>query len=544
MQRIAVLILCAALAACGGGSKEVPPAPSDAQTPAKTAARAHFTITIPPKSAQAKPRKPQYVSTNTQSVVITLNSVNGTAFSGPQAETAVNLTPSNPACSGSPLTCSVAVPAAAGSDSFTVNTYDAPQTSTSPATPAGNLLSSGAVAVNVVAGQANSPSTPLVLDGIAASVVASFPSDQHISANGTTTYLIVGSGQFPLTITPLDASGAQIIGPGAPTFTLASGSSAVVVTSTGPNAYNVQAQQFNVNPVTLTISPTSGTAPSNTLAITTVQELWVANYQGHSVTGYALAGVPYQITDDTIPIGGGCHPTSVAVDASGNLWVAVSETNSITGFSLGTSPSPTGVAVSTTQSAPINIAFDTHGQLWAATLGGDVEAFEVVPASAAGQISAYTMPANFDSINQPTAVAFDANDELWVANSGNPNVTAYTIPPHPIPGNTITETSANVPNYGLTFDSSGNLWISNWNNASVSEYTPGSNTPILGISGLNGGPEGLVFDASGNLWVASSAGGITSTGTVVEFAAGAFTSPAVVTITAGLNSPAGIALAP
>ena len=572
MQRIAAFALCAALAACSSGPRALPPVASGANSAAKHSA-AHFTITVPPKSAQIKARNPKYVSVNTQSVVITLESVNGKPFTGLQAETAVNLTTSSPDCSGTPLVCSISVPAAVGSDAFAVSTYDAQQTSTSPPAPVGNLLSTGTVIVNVVAGQTNAPSTPLVLDGVAASFIATFPSDPHISAmssGGNPGFAIVGNAPYTLTITPQDASGASIIGPGTPAYNVTSPSTAVTVTAAGSNTFAVQVKNYSANPVNLQVAPQSSSifTLATSLPIQEIEELWVANYENYAnaITAYALASAPYQMTSDSINANGQniYHAMAVAFDPSGNLWVGYFGSQNILAYSLAGGPAP--IASDTIDNGtvplpgpPTGLAFDAGGDLWAATYNGYVTAYNVPPqVSPPAQIQAYTfaVPPNTATPgvqSMLTSIAFNPSSTLvgqtfWLGNAYNPNVVEYSIPPTGIK-NTIAETTSTADNYGLAVDKQGNLWISNESNMSVSEYSQ-SNTsaPQLAIQTPSGGPTGLAFDGNGNLWVACSVGGINSTGEVVEFNTVGGTvntsSGVAATITAGINMPYGLAIAP
>lgn len=173
------------LAACGGHSSSVIPGTS---TGGK-GAMANFVITIPPKSVSSNSAKPHYISPNTQSATISVAGQTVTA----------NLTATSAGCStpaGGSLTCTVAVPAPAGSDTFTVTLFDA-------ANGTGNQLSTGTVTATINAGATNN--VPVTLNGVVASVA--------ISLGNTAPY--VGSAvSIPVTITAKDASGATIIGPG------------------------------------------------------------------------------------------------------------------------------------------------------------------------------------------------------------------------------------------------------------------------------------------------------------------------------------------
>jgi hypothetical protein len=364
-------LFAACVAGCGGGGASAPaPGISAIQRPATTAGpttSVGFTLTVPPRTAQAKSREPAYISVNTQSVIITLVTVNGTPYTGTPAEIATNLTTSNPACTSTSgtLTCTVSAPGVAGNDSFSVATYDAQQTSAQPASPAGNLLSTGTFPLTVIAGQTNAPSVPLVLNGIAATVNASFPSNPHIAGSATSGFTIVGNQPYTLTFNAVDASGATIIGPGTPTLT--SSSSALAVTSVNAGTYTVQVKAYSATPLTATVAPSTGS--STTLSFTTVQELWISDSGANTVTGYTIGSGSYtNIPSDTLS--GLSQPFGIAFDGAAHLWVAQGGPNSVSEYV----PASSTVLATITAgiNAPDGIRFDAAGNLWVANTGAVV----------------------------------------------------------------------------------------------------------------------------------------------------------------------------
>jgi sugar lactone lactonase YvrE len=536
--RIVALFALAGLAGCTGGSHTVVP-PSSVGTPASkgpSAATATFKITIPARSATAAARTPHYVSAATQSIVITLTTVNGATFTGTPASIASNLTTSNPACTGIPLTCTVVAPAAVGNDAFTVATYDAQQTSASPASPTGQLLSQATVTVAVAASQPN-VAPPLVLNGVAASITLSPPAaDPHILGTPSTRIQIIGNQPYTFTVNGRDADGNIIVDPGSPTFTMQSSSSAVVITPVagGSNAYAVQARAYSASPVTLSVTGPNGT-PTLTVTVTTVQELWVANPYNSTITAYA-GTPPTRITADTISAGL-LGPKSLAFDAHGVLWVA--NYANVTAYS-GT----TQIAADTITaglSAPSALTFDANGLLWV----GDW------PSGSPGSINAYsgatqvpgstiTNPQGLTSgLYGPRGLAFDASGNLWVGNGGG-NVNTVTVYAGATQLGASTITGLAGP-FGLAFDGSGHLWVSNANTNAIAAYTGTAQIPGTTItSGLNQ-PSGLAFDASGHLWVANSSTGVGGN-TVTEYAS--TSQIAANTITAGLSGPMALVFAP
>jgi len=517
----------------------VPPASSGITPPSKApmaAATASFTITIPSRSGAANSHAPRYVSIATQSIIITLATVNGTPFTGSPASIASNLTVSNPACTGVPLTCTIVAPAVVGNDVFNVATYDAQQTSASPVTPIGHVLSQATTSVTVVANQAN-VAPPMVLNGVAASITVVTPSgDPHVLGSPATGYQLIGNQPYILFVAALDAAGVFIIDPGAPTFTMQSGSSAVVVTPVGGNrnAFTVRARSFSGSPVPLSITMSNSSLRLD-LTLTTVQELWVADAGNSTITGYA-GSPPTHIVGDTITAGLQ-GPNALAFDGNGILWV--------TNFGNVTAYSGTTQILADTitagLSAPIGLAFDPSGVLWV----GDW------PRPGPGTVNAYSgttqLTANTISNPQalstglwgPRALAFDVHGNLWVANGGGGvnTVTAYAGSAQ-LGANTITA-GISAP-FGLAFDGSGNLWVANVNTNTITAYAGTAPLPGGTITAGLSAPAGIAFDASGHLWVANESG---ANGHTITAYAGTSQISAN-TIASGLSVPIAVAFAP
>jgi hypothetical protein len=208
MKKLVAFALAAGLlAACGGGGgTSVPNAPGSAAPSARKAA-VTFTIELPdPEAASSAKRSPRYVSPATLSAVVTLTQYNGAPVAGPPY--AVNIGSLNGCSNVAPeailtkavpwplgqmpraTTCSFSIPALVGTDTFAVALYDAAQTSATPATLAGNVLSLGTSApIAVVENTANV--VPITLIGVIAYLQLTIsPADVAPGSNTTLTLLV------------------------------------------------------------------------------------------------------------------------------------------------------------------------------------------------------------------------------------------------------------------------------------------------------------------------------------------------------------------
>jgi streptogramin lyase len=109
MRRWLLVLLVCSLVACGGGGSSALPGAKAPVTPlGQTQART--TITIPKASGStSSARGPQFVSPGTQSVAISIASIDGVSSSPAPTPTVVSLTPANPNCTvvETGLQCSV-----------------------------------------------------------------------------------------------------------------------------------------------------------------------------------------------------------------------------------------------------------------------------------------------------------------------------------------------------------------------------------------------------------------------------------------------------
>lgn len=353
-RALAWLATCAVCGCSGGGGQALAPSgaatpaggvPTPAAAPSATAAvltSARFTITVPSGgSSSAHARTPAYVSPSTQSVIITLVSVNGSAYTGTPASVASNLTPSNPNCSGTPLTCTVTAPAIAGSDSFSVATYDTQQSSATPSAPAGNVLSQATLNVTVPANQATTVTTPLTLNGVV----------DHIDIGlGSPSTNAGVSTQIAVSVNARDKQNNVIIGPGSYVDALGDPLTIHLTDSDTSGLTSLQPSSITA-PAAVTLTYT-GTFPSAATLVATI---------GATVSGGTIGGA---VTTAAFTIQA---PVPTLTSASAANWVTSSSPSTYTETLTGTgfAPGATTVGLSATGVTVNNVSVTSTTSLTA-----------------------------------------------------------------------------------------------------------------------------------------------------------------------------------
>jgi hypothetical protein len=186
MKKILLALLATiSIAACsggGGGGSSTPvitPTTAPTTTPQGNLVTPTFFIIVP-LSPSANARKPQFVSTATQSITVTLTSVNGGAPNVTPTSVSTNI--SGASCSSG---CTVNGPPSPPGvpDVYTVTTFDS-------TLGAGNALDTGSVTFTPTAGQNNAPS--LTLKGIPYTVaITGVPTTWAANTSGQTASLTV-----------------------------------------------------------------------------------------------------------------------------------------------------------------------------------------------------------------------------------------------------------------------------------------------------------------------------------------------------------------
>ncbi len=222
------------------------------------------------------------------------------------------------------------------------------------------------------------------------------------------------------------------------------------------------------------------------------------------------------------------HPDALAFDGPNELWVGNG------------SPAHPGIAEYISHPGgkpalineytlsgfpPEGLAFDSHGNLWAAGGVGVVEFSAASLGSYPREICTITSPSWLDG---PDGLAFDSHGNLWVSNYNNRVLLEFPArslsTSHPQPRRHIQQPAGATP-YAITFDAHGNLWVADQNDK-VYEYAAGTlgttNTPaaVINMSPfITGGTLGVAFDPHGNLWVSTTGGTLRPEGMVYEYAA-------------------------
>jgi hypothetical protein len=209
-----VLLLLAAAVACSGTQTVyVTPSmqPTSTPTTAAGSSTVSFLVVVPAASSNARHRPNFVAPSNALSASFTLDSVNGTSYTG--TPTVANLASSNSNCTvlNGQTSCVVNVTAPTGTLIFTIATYTA-------ANGGGTLIAEGNVSVTTQNGQ--TVSAPTTLSGTVAKVVlfvsssvAGAPASVPITveaqdANGNT---ILGTYTSAITLVDIDSSGQTSI---------------------------------------------------------------------------------------------------------------------------------------------------------------------------------------------------------------------------------------------------------------------------------------------------------------------------------------------
>jgi hypothetical protein len=526
--RCSALVLLAgtlvAFAACSGSPNTpngpVVNDPGSGAPPGTSLIGAQVSIAVPIKKKPS--HAPDYLSSATQSVSISLASVGGEAVTGVNATT-INTNRGAKNCTAGPtsVVCLGTVQAAAGQDIFNVTTYQWPNAT-------GAILSSGTVRANIgpSGGGVNITNTlSLSLEGIIA----------KLSLVLGSTFVDRGKKQtIPVTLESFDAGGAQIIGPSdfqspvaltiqgdsANAFVLRSGTgqgtALSILKPPGPIQLtydgNIQANPIAVQATVAGPSSPSAQVPLDIHGATPPPsggDIYVLNGgpnigEGATVTVYSNNATGNVAPTRTLQLSKSLSAASIAVDSKGDLYV---------GYLNGTGyDEQTGIP-------------DTKNEIavYSPTASGSAQPTSVLQSNAASQSALF-----------PIAMAFDATGDL--VTYGSTGVESSTdqdgvlIYPPDASGSVAPLRAWNFASpaainftatiVGLALDSAGNFYINGSLKTTLSPVpgvfvqsaqqasnpfgTPARTIPYDSTTGLNAlEASNLALDASGEIYVAN-----------------------------------------
>jgi sugar lactone lactonase YvrE len=508
-----------------------PPVPATAalSIPAHTKReniRARMTIKVPRKKSGK--RGVRYISPGTESIAISIYDATHTTLVTTANQ---NITSGSPGCTTptpiSPLTCQISFSVPAGSYTADFVTYNGVLDGSG--NPQGSKLSANVdFPFSIIAGASNNVSA--TLGGIPASLIVAPVAPGYLRGDKTALRLWGPSSQ-EVFIAALDASGAAIIGTGAPQLTVTSGSTTLGVTaatSAAPNIFLLQASATGSPPVvtpgrvilSVTATPASSTG-SVSPAIASVP-VTIA----HSAVYVSLVS-PNDVevfydgnTGSPTPIAVGVTVRGLAVDSNGTLYVANPANNGVSEYRAGTT-TPSATLSGSGMSGPMALGTDANGRLYVTNNTANTVTEYVRDSTTA----ATTL--NDSSIDGPLGIAVDSSGTVYVANSTGNTVTEYAAGAT-TPGVTLTASPGDISApHGVAVDANGTLYVANNTTNIVAEFQPGMSAPSVQLTGLSG-PYGVSVDAADTLYVVNE-----TAKTVAEYANGMSSPTVTIPITAG-----------
>jgi len=492
VRRLLALATATTLSACTSVGAVAPPASTvaaDASHAHRADGRLVVRVRIPRKPHGLGRLDPRYISAATKGMTM--------VFTGASSFTeVVGLTPQDPRCTGSPLSCTIVLSVAAGKYTVTVDAYDQAPANGAIPTNANVLSTARAVPLTILAGTSNR--ADFTLDGVPASlVVGGFPnadagtplSDQRFSvtAKDADGYAIVGTYTTPVTLVDDDTSGATSIATSGsdnpPTKELLGSSDLATISYTGQT----------IRPVTIAAS--AGSAAGSGLFVVTLP-VYVAGYSANAVEEIP----PGCISATCVTTLGGMAtfslPEGVAVDASGNVYVADTFNSLVQKMPPGCSTSSCVTTIGGGFSGPTGVALDDSGNIFVSDSGN-----HAVKEMTTGCLSMGCVSSIGADISDPTGIAVDANDDVFISDFGTQNVKE-------IPSGCTMTTCVKVLGggfshpAGIAVDGSGNVFVADLNNKTVSEIPVGcaSVTCVTPIGGGFNGPSGAAVDGAGNVY--------------------------------------------
>ncbi len=460
---IAALTLCAC-GGGGGGNNVVPTQPTGSPGSPAASQTVKFVVSVPAagSTSSAVRVKPAYVSTNTGSVRITLQSVNGAPPSAASVTVAA-ISGTAPGCSADSqknINCTIPVQAPAGLDLFSIATYQSPDAS-------GAVLASTTVSAN--AGGTSASTVPVSLGGVPARVSFS-PTQLPMVADGAI-------HRFAVTLNVTDASGATIV---------------------GASSYQspVSLQVLNDPAHALTLSTTSVMTPGTVVTVTydsnkqLVQGQIVASDNG--MPSVSLNAAPLTLNPSPLTVFDDAVSTPVTLTEggfTGSYAVSVANANDAS-VTVANGPLNSGTAVAT-------IVPKTHFDVTNLTVNdgnvSDVVSLAVIPHN-----GKYTTFGSAHTIFPSFSIVEAADGTFWTTDSFtgsivsfNPSTGAYT--------SHVVDPSLMGPE-AVALDGAGNVWFAD--STQIGEYVVSNGTINYYSTGLSPTPKvnSIIAGPAGTMW--------------------------------------------
>lgn len=571
IRSILALALPCALVACAGGggsSTSAPraplPAASASAQPSPGAAgtsatgNAQFTITVPPKSASASAhrRRVAEISPYAQGLSISAESSTG---AGDGANYVLSATaPGCRANSGGGFTCVLAVPAPAGSDTFTANVYDLPNFGNFTIA---NMIGTGTAQATITAGQSNAVN--ITIEGVPASATLTVPNAAPALGTPSTQALTVtafDADGYPITGTYANPVTLAIAGSGLTlsTTSVASSTTPVTVTYTGANVFRADVYVPGA-------TVTGSTSPASPLGDLPIQPggphyLYIVNQGSNAVYRVSLDGTTVTtIAGANTQLNG---PAGVAVDPNGTIFVSndgypMVDQCIITSYAAGA----TGNVAPATSVAPNSGCFGglvaDGAYVYTTTYVSSSLALVVFPETASAPIApALTYSTAYGTTNNGSYIAQDGAGDIAFSVNQSVTPTFATFAAASInktPGTTVQQTasvltggsalaSRNVT--GIAFLPAGGLVVQSYDPTgatpnSLEEFAPGatgSAAPLSQIANysVTGGGIAIAIDPAGYIYDYAPYSGA---GIIVVYPPGATTNTAPLQTLSPANVP-------
>jgi virginiamycin B lyase len=538
----ALLVTLAALVltACGGGRSAGSLLPAEQPSSlgtlhaSKHNVKATIRITIPKREHRRRVLvHGHYVSAATKSIAIAVTPPGGATI-----DHNADLTPaSNPNCAGSPVVCTLTLALPPGSYTATFATYDGLLNGSSA--PTGNELSANqSVPLTMVVGKNNVIN--LTLDGVPASVAVVPAAGSTLGGNMASGFTLAKCSSPPQTVSVLgvDADHNDILGPGAPTPSLASNKTDLPITATpsanSPNAFvltppavatgnevvqltatvtagsasGAPAQTARVN-VTYSADlcgvmteypvPTSGSLP-NGIAAGPDGAVWFTEEFGNKI-GRITADVSPAITEYLIPTSGS-RPAGITAGPDGALWFTEVSGGKIGRITTGASPAITEYLIPTASSAPEGITAGPDRALWFTEGLGDK--IGRITTGATPAITEYSVPT---SGSHPAGITAGPDGALWFTENSADKIGRITTGATPAIADYPVPTAGSQPQ-GITAGPDGALWFTECNGDKIGRITTGAApaTTEYPIPTSGSFPVGITSGPQGALWFAECNG--------------------------------------